>query len=306
MKTITSLILVLVFSLSVMAKGSFPELKSIAKLSDIKEKKTLNQISPNIFKEKRILSLSKATDNKPSKKANKFTFSINPYLWTVAVGGDVSIPQIDKTFSFNVSFSDAIKNLKMAFMVNGKFKYDRVSLLYDIVYYKLKNFGATLPVDTIQYTGKTIGKPVSANTTITNTIMDLALAYVFPQQTPGFSLTGYLGTRIWMTNNGITLIDSTGKQDMLEADKTWVDPILGLNGEWVLSKHWGLDIKGDIGGFGVNSQFTLMLATVVAYRVSDNFNILGGIKYLGVNYVDSGYETNLNQYGFVLGVGLRL
>lgn len=306
MKKITSLILFIFFSVSVTAKGNLPELRSITKLSDIKEKKSLNYINADVFQEKKFQFISKSADQKPTKKANKFTFSINPYLWTVAVGGDVAIPQMDKTYSFNVSFSDAIKNLKMAFMVDGKFKYDRVSLLYDIVYYKLKNFGATLPEDTIQYTGKTIGKPVSANTTITNTIMDLALAYVFPQQTPGFSLTGYLGTRIWMTNNGITLIDSAGKQDMLEAEKTWVDPILGLNGEWILSKHWGLDIKGDIGGFGVNSQFTLMLASVVAYKVSNNFNILGGIKYLGVNYVDSGYETNINQYGFILGVGLRL
>lgn len=49
-----------------------------------------------------------------------------------------------------------------------------------------------------------------------------------------------------------------------------------------------------------------MLATVAAYRVSNNFNILGGIKYLGVNYVDSGYETNLSQYGFKFGAGLGL
>ena len=39
-------------------------------------------------------------------------------------------------------------------------------------------------------------------------------------------------------------------------DKTWVDPVIGLQGRLELTERWEAFAEGDIGGFGVGSDIT--------------------------------------------------
>lgn len=281
MKTIFTFLLVLTFSVNAISGDKYPELPVINNLSKLNS----------------IISSGKS-NNKKIPKPKDFSFTVNPYLWTTAIGGTIGIPNslsgYPKNFEFNKSFSDAFKNIKMAFMVGGKFKYKRVSLYYDMVYANLKNFGLTIP------DGSGL---LSANTTIKEFITDLSIGYSFPMSNKNITLDAYAGTRIWATENEVTLLLDNNIKDMKSSSKTWVDPIIGIHANFQLSKKYFAYIRSDFGGFGANSEYTFMILGGFGYKFTPNWNTTLGFKDLSVDYNKDNFLFNLNQYGLVLSIG---
>ncbi|HAY34614.1 MAG TPA: hypothetical protein DCY06_10820 [Bacteroidetes bacterium] len=243
-----------------------------------------------------LSSSATAENNAPKKK--DFWFTVNPYLWTIAMGGTVGIPNTPsgypKTYEFNKSFSDALSNLKMAFMIGGKFKYKRINLFYDIVYANLKDFDVTLPV------GSGLTK---ANTTNKEFITDLSLGYSFPTTSKSVFLDTYAGVRIWSTETEITLIPPSGQNFMGSNSRSWVDPIVGINASFILSKQWFSYLRTDFGGFGANSEYSFMILGGFGYKFNPNLNTTLGIKNLSVDYNKDERRFNVNQYGLILSLG---
>ena len=267
-------------------------------LSAMGQEKKLTLPSINNFQKLNNISSSKILRDKNATKTKDFSFTINPYLWTVAMGGTIGVPGIPasypQTYEFNKSFSDALKNLKMAFMVAGKFKYKRVSLLYNLVYFNLKRFGVDIP----QGSGL-----LSANTTAKELITDLALSYSFPTKSKSTFIDAYAGTRIWSLESEISLVPETGSTKMNSSSKTWIDPIVGIHVDFLLSPKYFSYVRSDFGGFNANSAYNFMIMGGFGYRFSPNFNTSLGLKYLGLDYNKDGRRFNVNQYGFTISLG---
>ena len=97
----------------------------------------------------------------------------------------------------------------------------------------------------------------------------------------------FLGARRW--KNKITLSRSQGAflpLISLQRDEYWVDAIIGLRGTFDIAQDWQLMVRGDIGGFGLESDFTAKTAVGVMYNITDS--ILLDVQYVGL-WVD--YET---------------
>lgn len=313
MKKIALLLLILAFSYSANAKNNFPKLAEIKNLASIDKISFDSPVNKNLekFNTKSVLaplSLSKNNADKNVYKPKRFNFSINPYVWFMAVGGTVGYYEGEK-FAFNKSFSDAVKYLKMAAAVAGKFKYDRVSFVYDISYINLKGFGTELPE------GRGI---VSSNWTVKQTLYDLFLSYLFPSKNKNVMVDVYLGTRIWALETEATLMvndtvltGTDGYTEVVQQQKqtgfsnTWVDPVLGVNSEFRLGQQWFAYLKGDIGGFSVNSQMTWQMTGGFAYLISPNWPVTFGFKYVGVNYDKNARNWTVNNYGPTLSIGYR-
>lgn len=231
-------------------------------------------------------------------KAKDFSFTINPYIWGMAVGGTVALPNIPsgypQSFEFNKSFSDAVSNLKFAFMAGGRLKYKQVSLLYDIVYANLKDFGATIP-NSQQLT--------SANITFKEFITDLSIAYRINTGSKTTTLDVYAGARFWAVDLETTIIPPNQPQVMLSGSKSWVDPIVGLQANFALSKELYSYLRSDFGGFGANSNWSFMMVGGFGYKFNPNWNTSLGIKYLGVDFEKEKFLFKVNQYGLLLSLG---
>ncbi len=231
-------------------------------------------------------------------KTKDFTFTINPYIWFTGVGGSVGIPDISDGYppyvEFNKSFSDLAGSLKFALMVAGKFKYKKVSLLYDVDYMNLKDFDATVP------DGYGLA---SANPSFKQLTTDLALAYSIGTGSKNVSLDVYGGTRIWSLKTEITFNGTNGTQVMKSGDKSWVDPIFGFQADFILSKQWFSYVKTDFGGLGVNSDWTYMLIGGVGYKFSPQWNTSFGLKYLGVSLDKDKTVWKVNEAGLLLSLG---
>jgi hypothetical protein len=279
MKTFTVLLLLALFSMTAMSQ-ELPVIDNLSKLNQ-------------------VLSNTEKMDADYSKMKKKdFSFTANPYLWTVAMGGTIGLPGIPdpypKSYEVNMSFSDALSKIKMAFMFGGKLKYKNMNLFYDLVYANLKNFDAEVPASQ---------GLVSANTTNKELIIDLSLGYSFPMKNKSIDLSAYAGARIWSIDTELTLNETSGTTIMKSASKTWVDPIVGINANFILSKKWFAYLRSDFGGFGVNSQFTFMVLGGFGYKFSPNWNTSLGLKNLSSDYDKDGRQFTVNQYGLILSLG---
>ncbi len=232
-------------------------------------------------------------------KTKDFTFTINPYLWLTGVGGSIGVPNlVDLGYpayvDFNKSFGDLAGNLKFAIMVAGKLKYKKVSLLYDIDYMNLKKFDATVP--------EGYGL-VSADPSFKQLTTDLALAYSIGTGSKNVSLDVYGGTRIWSLDAEVTFLETNGTQVMTSNKNSWVDPVFGLQANFLLSKDWYSYVKTDFGGLGVNSDWTYMLIGGFGYMFSPKWNTSAGLKYLGVGFDKEKTVWKVNEVGLLFSIG---
>jgi hypothetical protein len=278
----TVVVLFSVFCLSAVSRAQQDDIKSPLKEKQVK-------IS--------IQDFNKITLTEPVKKEKDFTFSVNPYLWTVATGGYMGLPYTEE-YDFNRKFTDALSNLKMMFTLAGRFKYKSISLLYDIAYVKL-NPEISIPVTNQD-------RYISGSATVEEFVNDLALAYRTPVENKSFQLDFYGGVRIWSMNNSMDLVTTSGMPFSTSKSETWVDPVFGAGLNYDFEKKWFTYGKLDIGGLGFASDFTSVFMWGMGYRFDEHFNTSLGLKTMYVNYDNGDFAWKVLQYGFLLSVGYRL
>ena len=303
MKKIALLLILLAFSYSAIAKDNLPKLADVKNLASI-DKITFNSPinkSTDKFNSKSSLtslSLSKKNADKSAYTPKKFNFSIIPYAWFASIGGTVGEFDGEK-YGFNKGFT--FKNLHMYAAFIGKIKYERVSFVFDISYVNYKSFGTTSQ-------NPNLPQELSANTTAKQWVSDLFIAYLFPSKSKKTMVDIYGGGRLWNLDLEATILKPDGTQNTAPGySNSWLDPVVGVNAEFLLSKDmkWAAWTKGDIGGFGVNSQMTWQMNVGVAYMLSKNIPLTLGFKYLGVNYYKNNLNWTVNEYGPTLGIGFR-
>lgn len=309
MKNYLFIFLILAFSINAVAKENYPKLPEVKGLASLNNLKTNSSFDKSIDLKMDLLNSkseftpltlnSKKTD-KNAYKPKKFNFSIMPYAWLVSVGGTVGYIDGQK-FGFNKSFTDALKYLKMAASVSGKFKYERVSFVYDIAYFNLKGFGTEIDAASTP-------NIASANWTVKQTLYDLFIAYLFPSKSKKIMVDVYGGGRLIVLNTATTIVaTSNGAQRMSSYDNSYLNPVIGVNAEYVLDQKakWVAWSKGDIGGFGVNSEMTWQLNAGFGYMLSPQVPLTLGFKYIGINHDKNQFAWQVNEYGFTIGIGYR-
>lgn len=66
----------------------------------------------------------------------------------------------------------------------------------------------------------------------------------------------------------------------MDGSKDWVDPIIGLRWLWGFSDRWSLKLRGDIGGFGVGSDFAWQAAGLIDWQPFKYVSFIGGYRAL--------------------------
>jgi len=108
-----------------------------------------------------------------------------------------------------------------------------------------------------------------------------------------------LETEVQLSVGGVP----TGAPDSIQS---WVDPIVGVRGRGQFSDDWSWDLRGDIGGFGLGSEFAWNASALVGYHFSSSVGAHLGYRALSVNFNDSSgadrAEFDLTMYGPVIGI----
>lgn len=102
-----------------------------------------------------------------------------------------------------------------------------------------------------------------------------------------------------------------GVAGTFEADEseTWFDPFIGARLEAAAGTRWLFGLRGDVGGFGVGSDFAWQVLPTVGYRISSLVEIVAGYRFLGMDY-ESGmgserFAYDVTTFGPQLGVAFH-
>ncbi len=102
--------------------------------------------------------------------------------------------------------------------------------------------------------------------------------------------------------------NTTGEEEHIT--QTWVDPLLVVRMHLPNSGSWLVQIRGDIGGFGIGSDITWQVQAYGGYRFSELFQVSAGYRVLGIDY-ETGTEKerfkyDINTFGPVIQLGFNL
>jgi hypothetical protein len=118
-----------------------------------------------------------------------------------------------------------------------------------------------------------------------------------------------IGVRYYSQDLGITGLPTPLPASGISADEDWVDPIVGARWSVALGEKWTLSLRGDIGGFGVGSDFAWQAIAIVDWQPWKHASIDVGLRGLGVDYEEGSgtdrFKYDATTWGPVLGFSLK-
>ena len=91
----------------------------------------------------------------------------------------------------------------------------------------------------------------------------------------------------------------------VSASKGWIDPFVGMRAQWNVTDKVFLNVRGDVGGFGVGSDFAWTAQATLGYNFNRSMFTEFGYKYSAVDYKSGGFTNDVKMAGLFLGLGLR-
>ena len=184
-------------------------------------------------------------------------FQIAPYAWALAADGDVTVK--GQKSDVNLSFKDIYEELNYAVMLEGEVRKGRVGVMANVLYANLGDEEKVGPIkidpDVNLFWGSFAGFYRLGPWDLDSEAGD---------DGPQLIVDPYVGVRY--TYLDVDLDISNGFNRNVSKDEDWFEPIVGLRTLWQLSPRWGLTAAGDIGGFGVGSDFAWQALGLASYR----------------------------------------
>ena len=177
------------------------------------------------------------------------------------------------TADVDVGFDDILDNLEFGAMAAYRGERGRFAVVADLIFMALEQkknglgpFGGT-----------------QAKVEADQLIVELDGSWALTER-----LDAYAGLRYWELDTELDVAGGGPLGETLSADMTedWVDPIVGLRYVAPISEHWDFIVRGDIGGFGVGSDFTWHASAFATWQVSEHGSLLFGYRHMDVDYDD--------------------
>lgn len=213
-------------------------------------------------------------------QASDWTHEVAPYMWGTSLEGTTGIGPA--TVDVDASFSDILDALEMAAMGSYRGSKDRVSVLFDVVYASLGGSG-TGPLEAVR-----------ANVDIDQLVMEGDLGYALTD-----SLHGFVGLRYVDLKSQIRLRGPLGGEQTVRGKADWIDPVIGLYYEAPISGKWSFSLRGDVGGFGVGSDFAWQGVGILRWQASQAIGVLLAYRYLSSDY-DQGKDESYFRYDMAM------
>ena len=207
--------------------------------------------------------------------SDEWHFNLAPlYLWASDLDGTLTAR--DRDIAFQLPFDQAFDNLETAFTFRFEAWKGRWGILTDFSYMDLSS-------------DKAVG-PLELNVSLENLIAEVSGAYLFDE-----AAFIFLGARYYGVDSAVT--GPMGRD--LQADKSWVDPIVGFGWRPRLSERWSFGAAVDVGGFGIGSNLTWKARAVIDWRVGRFIALGAAYQALDYDYEDTtdGFAYDLLQQG---------
>jgi len=239
-----------------------------------------------------ILAVPCAMADEPSAEAKEvgppvdafpddWNFALRPYFFLSGLSGSVTVDPI--TIPLNSSFTDLLKYVQLGAFVNFTAEKGQWGASGDFQYIDLYATASDQSVLSMD---------------LKNVIGEVDIFYR-PGRAP--SLRFLTGVRVY----SVTQTFSTSRNEIPPASTTVVDLIIGAYGAWTLTDRWNFELRGDIGGFGISSEFTYQVMGLFHWDINDSLAIPFGYRVLGYNILDDSLRMDTRMGGVMLGLDIR-
>jgi opacity protein-like surface antigen len=217
-------------------------------------------------------------------ESSPWEFRVALYGWAEGIEGDVGV--LGRTAPVDISFSDIIEDLDMGFMGAFEVGRDRWSFIADFVY---ADIGAkeTIRAFTVDFSQEQFLGNFTVNYELFNN--------------DAVTIGLYAGARVNALDIDLSISGPFGFNPNRSTSESWVDPIIGARFGAALSEKFICFASGDVGGFGVSSEFTWQALAGFGYRVTENGTIALGYRAIGTDYTNGGFTYDVTASGPVLG-----
>jgi hypothetical protein len=222
-------------------------------------------------------------------QADEPTHTVVLYGVGIAIGGEATVGPL--TADIDVPFSEVLDHLEMAAFAGYRWESDTWSFQGDAIFASLA------------------GEREGAQG-LTRTTLDLDQLILEADAGYRFSKNWELmfGARYWDLDPTIKVHGPSGVViATTEGGNSWIDPLVGLRVSAPISSKWTFVARGDIGGFGVGSDFAWHTTVQFDWHTSEHFTMVFGYRIFDVDFEDRGSNGlanfDMQQSGPAIGVG---
>jgi hypothetical protein len=251
-----------------------------------------------------------------------WSFRFVPYGWLTSMKGTQTVrgrsAKVDASFIDIVEKSDSL----VALMGNFEARHGPFALYGDLVWSKVGIEGSNVRTRTPApgITG-TVGRALDLDFQMA--IVELGAAYEVVRFGPvAFDVLG--GARYWYQEADLSfevartveigdLEIAGGRAFARSGSVDWLDPVIGARIRYAVTPGHELFVRGDIGGFGIGSDFSWQAIGGYGFDFGTYSGIVFsgviGYRALSIDYAQGEgrrrYEFDLLQHGPVIGVSMR-
>jgi len=216
-------------------------------------------------------------------------FGIAPYLFVAGISGTVGAR--GRTLELGSSSGDVLAALDAGFMAAFEARKRRFVIFTDMMWVKLSS------------EKDTPGPRFStAKAGVSLFILDPEVGYRFVNSKKG-SLDVLAGVRIWSVGASLTTTSGNAPGFDVSQRKTWAAPVVGVRGVANVTRRFFVAGKFDIGGAGIGADLTTQLYGGAGYSFTKHVAIVGGYRWLQVDYDDEeGFLFDTQMSGPLFGL----
>lgn len=240
-----------------------------------------------------------------SSDEEKWRFHLIPYFWMAGLEGDVTLKGFES--KVDASFGDIWDNLEFGGLVHFEARKGEWGFFLDPIYLKLSSDAHIDNPD--------VGR-INADVTVEQWLVEFGGLYRLGQWPLGgsesdeISLDLLAGGRYWDLTTRLDLsIPLADLGRSYKKSKDWIDPFVGLRLQADLTQKLALVLRGDIGGFGVGSDFSWNASALFGYSFSEMISLWVGYRVLDVDYEDGSgtgkFAYDVTMSGPILGLAFR-
>ena len=89
---------------------------------------------------------------------------------------------------------------------------------------------------------------------------------------------------------------------LLSGGRGGIDPFVGLRARLDLTDNFYVLGRGDVGGFGVGSDFVWNANLGIGFEITDNIDIAGGYRWLDYDFEEGDFKLDLQFAGPWIGI----
>ena len=201
-----------------------------------------------------------------SAPSDEWEFALTPIVWAAGMNGTVGFAAQER--DFEVSAKNLVDSLDFAFMANFEARKNRWSFSLDVFYtdlgeeVTLENASVPLPEEALHLD-------------MSMTLVEWDVGYQVAN-----SLDVLAGIRRVSASAGLV----TDAVTLPEADAGFTDPIVGARFRRDLTEKLWVQLRGDVGGFGVGSDFSWFVGAAAGVRLSKLISVDFGYRTWDFDY----------------------